>query len=172
MTSRRLVAAAAVAAAASAALVGCTEAPDDGTGDGVLAHGAVVEVTGGELGGTHVYAQPSDAWLVAVDAETAAEAGLEGEQYAVTLEFLDDGFDFVRIHGSVGVDGGVHLEPSFRIDGHRFPEPSCEVSLEAAPPGRTAGSFECAGISDAGGRVTVTVHGRFAVPDLREQGTG
>lgn len=156
---------AAAGALAAVALAGCTgpevtDAPSD--------EGAVLEVRGDDgLGGTHRFGQIEPVFFEPVEDED----GQHG--YGLLVEMLDDDFDRVRLTGDIEPDGTprVHVEV-MRIDGERFEGPGCDVTVTDVPPGRFAGTFTCASITDLGGDVTVDVEGEWVVPDLRPRGTG
>lgn len=153
-------------ALAAAALAGCTSGGIDGPDGRELTQGAVLEVTGDDtIAGTYIYPQISEQGLVD---GVAVGPQRDQEGYQVSIEFLDDDFDFVRITGQVTNDGQPYLVPAFRIDGRRFANPACELTTEALPPGRTAGTFTCTDVTDGRGETTVTIHGSFNVPDLQQ----
>lgn len=155
--ARRVLAGAFVAAA----LAACTDGATTGDVTSELEEGAVLQVAGDpELAGRHEYPQISEAGLFEIGRELGAEAPPEGS-LVLTLEFLDDGFDWVRISGSIEPDGSARLFPSFRIDGRRFEGPACDLELRATPPGPAVGSFTCT-VDDG-----IEVDGEFVVGDVQ-----
>lgn len=159
---------AAAGALAAVALAGCTGPQGEEVADASFDEGAVLEVSGDDaLGGTHVFGQIEPVFFEPVEDQD----GQHG--YGLLVEMLDDDFDRVRLTGDIEPDGTpqVHVDV-IRIDGERFESPDCAVTVTDVPPGRFAGTFSCASITDLGEDVTVDVAGEWVVPDLRPRGTG